>query len=84
MAAKLTPENIRRLKELVQDGVKILQECEDLKSGLSDTIKDVAEELEVKPAIVSRLIKDVQKNRTMDRREDHEILEELYKVAGLG
>ena len=82
--AKLTPENVRRLKELVQDGVKILQECEDLKSGLSDTVKNMAEELEVKPAIVNRLIKDVQKNRTMDRREDHEILEELYKVAGLG
>ena len=82
--AKLSPENVRRLKELVQDGVKILQECEDLKSGLSDTVKNMAEELEVKPAIVNRLIKDIQKNRTMDRREDHETLEELYKAAGLG
>jgi hypothetical protein len=82
--AKLSPENIARLKQLVNDGVSVLQECEDLKTGLSETVKAIAEELEVKPAILNRLIKDIQKNKTMDRREDHETLEELYKAAGLG
>lgn len=82
--AKLSPENVARLKQLVKDGVSVMQECEDLKQGLSETIKAVAEELEVKPAIVNRLIKDVQKNKMNDRREDHETLEELYKAAGLG
>lgn len=82
--AKLSPENVARLKQLVKDGVQVMQECEDLKQGLSETIKAVAEELEVKPAIVNRLIKDIQKNKMNDRREDHETLEELYKAAGLG
>lgn len=81
---KITPENTARLKQLVKDGVSIMQECEDLKQGLNDTIKAVAEELDVKPALVNKLIKDVQKNKMNDRREDHEILEELYKIAGLG
>jgi hypothetical protein len=82
--AKLSPENIQRLKQLINEGVAVLQECEDLKAGLSDTVKNMAEELEVKPAILNRLIKDIQKNRTADRRDDHETLEELYKAAGLG
>lgn len=82
--AKLSPENVARLKQLVKDGVSVMQECEDLKQGLSETVKAVAEELEVKPALVNRLIKDVQKNKMNDRREDHETLEELYKAAGLG
>lgn len=82
--AKLSPENIARLKQLVKDGVQVLQECEDLKQGLNETVKAVADELEVKPAIVNRLIKDVQKNKMNDRRDDHETLEELYKAAGLG
>lgn len=82
--AKLSPENILRLKQLVKDGVQVLQECEDLKEGLSETVKSIADELEVKPALVNRLIKDVQKNKMNDRREDHETLEELYKAAGLG
>jgi hypothetical protein len=55
-----------------------------LRQGLSETVKAVAEELEVKPAIINRLIKDVQKNKMNDRRDDHETLEELYKAAGLG
>ena len=82
--AKLSPENIARLRQLVKDGVQIMQECEDLKQGLTETVKAVADELEVKPAIVNRLIKDVQKNKMNDRRDDHETLEELYKAAGLG
>ena len=81
---KISPENTARLKQLVQDGVSVLQECEDLKAGLSETVKAIAEEMEVKPAIINRLIKDVQKNKINDRREDTEILEELYKIAGLG
>lgn len=80
---KISPENTARLKQLVKDGVSVLQECEDLKQGLSDTVKSIAEEFEVKPSLINKLIKDVQKNRMNDRREDHEILEELYKIAGL-
>ncbi len=82
--AKLSPENVARLKQLVKDGVSVMQECEDLKQGLTETVKAVADELEVKPAIINRLIKDVQKNKMNDRREDYETLEELYKAAGLG
>jgi hypothetical protein len=81
---KISPENTARLKQLVTDGVSVLQECEDLKQGLSETVKAIADELEVKPALINKLIKDVQKNRMNDRREDHEILEELYKIAGIG
>lgn len=81
---KMTPESVARLKQLVKDGVDVLQECEDLKGGLADTVKSVADEMEVKPALINKLIKDVQKNKMNDRREDHEVLEELYKAAGLG
>jgi Mn-dependent DtxR family transcriptional regulator len=81
---KMSPESVARLKQLVKDGVQVMQECEDLKAGLNDTIKSVAAEMEVKPGLVSKLIKDVQKNKMNDRRDDHEVLEELYKAAGLG
>jgi hypothetical protein len=82
--AKLSPENVARLKQLVQDGVSIMQECEDLKGGLNDTIKAVAEELEVKPAQLTKLIKICQKGKMNTNREDWDELEELYKAGGLG
>jgi len=82
--AKLSPENVARLKQLIEDGKQVLQECEDLKEGLKETVDAVAKELEVKPAIVNKLIKICQKGNMNDKREDTETLEELYKAAGLG
>jgi hypothetical protein len=81
---KLSPENIARLKQLVADGVQVLQECEDLKAGLSDTVKSIAEELEVKPGQLNKLIRAVQKGSMNDQREAFDELEELYKAGGLG
>ena len=82
--ANLSQENIARLKLLIRDGVQVLTEVEDLKGGLSDTIKAVAEELEVKPGQLSKLIKICQKGKMNDQREDWDELEELYKSGGLG
>jgi hypothetical protein len=82
--AKLSQENVLRLKQLIADGVQVLQECEDLKAGLSDTVKAISEELEVKPAILNKLIRACQKNTMNDQREAFEELEELYKAGGLG
>ena len=82
--AKLSPENVARLKQVIKDGVQVLQECEDLKQGLSETVKSIADELEVKPAILNKLIKICQKGDMNNKREDVETLEELYKAAGLG
>lgn len=81
---KLSPENVVRLKQLIADGVQVLQECEDLKAGLSDTVKAIAEELEVKPAQLNKLIKVCQKGSMNDQREAFDELEELYKAGGLG
>jgi hypothetical protein len=82
--AKLSPENVARLKQLIADGVEVLQECEDLKSGLNDTVKSIAEELDVKPAILNKLIRTIHKGSMNDQREDFDELEELYKAGGLG
>jgi len=82
--ANLSAENIQRLKQLIADGVQVLQECEDLKAGLSDTVKAIAEELEVKPAQLNKLIKICQKGTMNDQRELFEELDELYKAGGLG
>lgn len=82
--AKLSPENVARLRQLVADGVQVLQECEDLKAGLSDTVKAIAEELEVKPAQLNKLIKICQKGSMNDQREAFDEIEELYKAGGMG
>ena len=45
-------EQKAKLTQLVNEGMTVMQEVEDLNAGLSDTIKAVAEEMEIKPAVL--------------------------------
>lgn len=76
------PEEKAKLERLVKEGVSVYQEVDDLQSGLRDTIKSVAEELNIKPALINKAIKVAMKrdwNKHQDAFEDLETL-----VATLG
>jgi hypothetical protein len=75
-------EEKAKLERLVKEGVTVLQEIEDLQGGLKETVKAVAEELNVKPALINKAIK-IAKNRDWDRVADaHEDLETLIATLG--
>ena len=70
-------EEKAKLERLVQEGVTVLQEIEDLQGGLKDTVKAVAEELDIKPALINKAIKIAQKadwERVADEFDDLETL----------
>ena len=54
-------EEKAKLQRLVDEGVTVLQEIEDLQAGLKDTVKSVAEELDMKPALINKAIKVAKK-----------------------
>jgi transposase-like protein len=75
-------EEKAKLERLVREGVTVLQEVEDLNAGLKDTVKAVAEELDIKPALINKAIK-IAKNRDWDSHADaHEDLETLVATLG--
>lgn len=75
-------EEKAKLERLVKEGVTVLQEIQDLQGGLKDTVKAVAEELNIKPALINKAIKIAQ-NRDWDRVADaHEDLETLIATLG--
>jgi len=84
MSNKLSDANLIRLRELVKDGVQVLQECEDLKAGLSETVKAIAEELEVKPGQLNKVIRIAQKANLNAVRADFEEVEDLLTQLGRG
>jgi transposase-like protein len=47
-------EEKAKLERLVNEGVTVLQEVEDLNTGLKDTVKAVAEELDIKPSLINK------------------------------
>ena len=75
-------EEKAKLERLVREGVTVLQEVEDLNAGLKDTVKAVAEELDIKPSLINKAIK-IAKNRDWDSHADaHEDLETLVATLG--
>jgi len=71
-------EEKAKLERLVREGVTVLQEVEDL----NETVKAVAEELDIKPSLITKAIK-IAKNRDWDKHADaHEDLETLVATLG--
>ena len=75
-------EEKAKLERLINEGVVVLQEVEDLQQGLRETVKAVAEELDIKPALINKAIK-VAKNADWDKvASDFDDLETLVVTVG--
>ena len=75
-------EEKAKLERLVNEGVTVLQEVEDLQAGLKDTVKAVAEELDIKPAMINKAIKIAQKGDWSRVAEEFDDLETLVVTVG--
>ena len=71
-----------KLERLVNEGVTVLQEVQDLQEGLKDIVKSVAEELEIKPAIINKAIKIAQRGDWHKVADEFEDLETLVATVG--
>ena len=82
MSKMCSGEQKAKLTQLINEGIQVLTEVEDLTAGLNDTVKAIAEELEVKPAILKKAIKIAQKSKFGDTNADHETLTDILETVG--
>lgn len=75
-------EQKAKLTQIINEGMNVLQEVEDLTAGLNDTIKAIAEEMEIKPAILKKAIKIAHKSKLTDENADHEELNTILETVG--
>jgi transposase-like protein len=75
-------EQRAKLVQLVNEGITVLTEVEDLNTGLNETIKAVAEELEIKPSLIKKAIKIAQKSKLTDTNADHDELNNILETVG--
>ena len=75
-------EEKAKLERLVNEGVTVLQEVTDLQEGLKETVKAVAEELNMKPALINKAIKIAQKGDWHKVADEFEDLETLGATVG--
>ena len=82
MSRVFTSEQKAKLTQVVNEGITVMQEVEDLNAGLSDTIKAVAEEMEIKPSILKKAVRIAFKSKLTDENADHEDLNTILETVG--
>ena len=77
-----TADQTKKIEQIISEGMQVTMEIETLTGGLNDTIKAVAEELEIKPGILKKAIKLAHKSEFSREQQDHELLEQILTQVG--
>jgi len=71
-----------KLTQIINEGMQVMHEIETLNGGLSDTVKAVAEEMDIKPNILKKAIKLAHKAEFGREQQDHALLETILTTVG--
>lgn len=81
MSRMYGPEEQAKLERLITEGSNVMREIEDLQEGLKETVKAVAEELQVKPSIINKAIKIAHKDNWKSHEEEWDEIEMILGVT---
>lgn len=76
-------DDVRRLQELVKEGCIVKQEVKDLNEGLNDTIKAIAEEMEIPVSQLKKVINIAFKNNRADESDKWAEVEDILDTLGI-
>jgi DNA-binding MarR family transcriptional regulator len=71
-----------KLTQLVNEGMTVLHEIDTLNEGLNDTVKAIAEELEVKPSVLKKAIRVAHKASLTQTNQENEELNTILETVG--
>lgn len=71
-----------KLTQLINEGISVMQEVEDLNAGLNDTIKAIAEELEIKPSVLKKAVRIALKSKLGEHNKENEELNTILETVG--
>jgi len=71
-----------KLVQIINEGMQVMHEIDTLQGGLTDTVKAIAEELEIKPAVLKKAIRMAHKASFGQEQQDHELLETILTTVG--
>lgn len=71
-----------KIKQIISEGMTVMQEIQDLTEGLNETIKAVAEELDVKPSVIRKAIRIAQKDQWDQVYHEFDDLETIVDISG--
>ena len=71
-----------KLTQIINEGCQVMHEIDTLQGGLTDTVKAIAEELDIKPAVLKKAIRLAHKASFGQEQQDHELLETILTTVG--
>ena len=71
-----------KLTQIINEGMAVMHEIDTLQGGLTDTIRAIAEELEIKPAVLKKAIRVAHKASFGQAKQDHELMETILETVG--
>jgi len=75
-------EEKAKLIQVINEGMTVLQEVEDLNAGLSETVKAIAEEMSIKPTVLKKAIRVAHKGNFAEATDDYSVLENILATTG--
>ena len=82
MSVTFNPDQKKKLEQLFKDGISVMTEVDILNEGLRDTIKAIAEEMEIKPSVLRKAVRTAYKVQFQKEKEDSELLEDILETVG--
>ena len=71
-----------KLTQLINEGMATMHEIDALQGGLNDTIKAVAEELEIKASTLKKAVRIAHKASLGQTNKDHDELNTILETVG--
>lgn len=78
----LTGDTKIKLTRLIEEGMRTMHEMDSLREGLNETIKAVADELEIKPSILKKAVRVAHKAALTQTSKEHEELVHILEATG--
>ena len=75
-------EEKAKLTQIINEGMTVLQEVEDLNAGLAETVKAISEEMEIKPAVINKAITIAHKDNYKNIQENADLLDSILVAVG--
>jgi hypothetical protein len=71
-----------KIKRVVEESMRTMHELDTLRDGMNETLKAVAEELNIKPAILKKAVKLAHKASLHEENKNHDVVNTILEAAG--
>jgi hypothetical protein len=75
-----TKDDTIRIRQLIKEGVQVQAEIKMLREGLSETVKAIGEEIDVKPKVLNKAITIAFKDSLHDEKDQLDVIEHFIDI----